>query len=115
VRAGAFTTGALQRAIAPEVGPLTISTFSNLRSAAFVQEQQSQPKPAARQRGWIGRHPALFGMAVGFGAGFLIGYLPADYDGPFHDEPRGWNGLYAGGIGAGTGLLVGAIVGAARK
>ena len=62
-----------------------------------------------RQRSWIGRHPVLFGTAVGFGAGFLIGYLPGD-DGVFEDQNAAFSGWVLGGVGAGVGALVGALV-----
>ena len=78
--------------------------------AAFRTHQQ----PAPQKRSWIGRHPALFGALVGFGSGFLIGYLPGD-DGVFDDFTAGFNGLVVGGVGAATGGAVGAIVGALTK
>ena len=62
----------------------------------------------------IGRHPVLFGTLIGFGGGFLIGYVPGD-DGVFDDFTAGFNGLVLGGIGAGIGAGLGAIVGAATK
>ena len=67
-----------------------------------------------RKRSWIGRHPVLFGAIVGFGAGFLIGYLPGD-DGVFDDFSAGFNGLVLGGVGGGGGAGIGAIVGASAK
>jgi hypothetical protein len=56
----------------------------------------------------------LFGALVGFGGGFLIGYLPGD-DGVFYDFTAEFNGLVLGGVGAGTGAAVGAVVGALSK
>src|SRR5207249_11689811 len=43
---------------------------------------------APRRRSWISRHPVFVGALVGFGAGFLIGYLPGD-DGVFDDFTAG--------------------------
>jgi hypothetical protein len=70
--------------------------------------------PAPRKRSWIGRHPALFGSLVGFGGGFLIGYLPGR-DGIFEDQDAAFGGWILGGVGAGAGALVGATVGAATR
>jgi hypothetical protein len=67
-----------------------------------VSARQISPQ----KRKWIGRHPMLFGSLIGFGAGFLAGYLPGD-DGVFHDFTAGFNGLVLGGIGAGAGAIVG--------
>lgn len=72
--------------------------------------QQREPQ----KRSWIGRHPVLFGTMVGFGAGFLIGYLPGD-DGVFDDFTAEFNGLVLGGAGAAVGAGIGAIAGAATK
>ena len=72
--------------------------------SALLRVQQ----PEQQQRSWIGRHPLLFGTLVGFGAGFLIGYLPGD-DGVFYDFTADFNGLVLGGVGAGVGALVGAV------
>jgi hypothetical protein len=48
----------------------------------------------------------LFGTLVGFGTGFLVGYLPGN-DAVFEDFTAGFNGLVLGGVGAGAGALVG--------
>jgi hypothetical protein len=77
---------------------------------AFRAHQQ----PAPQKRSWIQRHPAIFGALVGFGGGFLIGYLPGD-DGVFDDFTAGFNGWVMGGVGAATGGAVGAIVGALTR
>jgi hypothetical protein len=70
-----------------------------------VSFQSSQSVPS-EPRTWIARHPVLFGTLVGFGTGFLIGYLPGD-DGVFDDFVASFNGLVIGGIGAGAGAVVG--------
>lgn len=69
----------------------------------WFQSSQSVP---SEPRTWIARHPVLFGTLVGFGTGFLIGYLPGD-DGVFDDFVASFNGLVIGGIGAGAGAAVG--------
>lgn len=66
--------------------------------------------PGPRRRGWIRRHPVLFGALVGFGGGFLIGYLAGD-DGVFYDFTAEFNGVLLGGIGAGAGAVVGGVIG----
>jgi hypothetical protein len=70
--------------------------------------------PPARQRHWIARHPVFFGTLVGFGSGFLIGYLPGD-DGVFDDFTAGFNGWLLGGVGAGAGGALGAALGTTSK
>jgi hypothetical protein len=47
----------------------------------------------------------VFGALVGFGSGFLIGYLPGD-DGVFDDFDAEFNGLVLGGVGALAGAVV---------
>jgi hypothetical protein len=85
------------------------------RSPAFADSaMRARQQPGPKKQSWIGRHPALFGALVGFGGGFLIGYLPGD-DAVFDDFTAGFNGMVMGGIGAGTGAALGAIIGAARK
>ena len=92
----------LIRAVIPEVASMNLSEFSSDSSLLRLQ----QPRP--QKRSWIGRHPVLFGTLVGFGAGFLIGYLPGD-DGVFDDFVAEFNGLVLGGVGAGAGALVAAV------
>jgi len=72
--------------------------------SALLRLQQ----PGPQKRSWIGRHPLLFGTLAGFGADFLIGFLPGD-DGVFDDYVAEFNGLVLGRVGAGVGALVGAI------
>jgi hypothetical protein len=100
--------GWLTQATNREVARLSLSVDSADPSLRGLQQ------PGQQKHGWIGRHPVLFGALVGFGGGFLIGYLPGD-DGVFDDFVASFNGLVLGGVGAGTGAAVGAIVGAARK
>ena len=90
--------------------PTRLARSTAFGDSALRARQQTGP----RKRGWIGRHPVLFGTLVGFGAGFLIGYLPGD-DGVFDDFVASFNGLVLGGVGAGTGAAVGAVVGASTK
>jgi hypothetical protein len=103
-----LAAGWLKRAASRELARLNLAAAST--DSALLRVQQ----PGQRKRSWIGRHPVLFGTLVGFGSGFLIGYLPGD-DAVFDDFVASFNGLVLGGVGAGTGALVGAIVGAATK
>ena len=99
--------GWLKRAVAREVArPSTSVSFASSRFLLVLQQAQ-------QKRTWIGRHPVLFGTLVGFGGGFLSGFLPAD--GVFHDFTAGFAGIVWGGLGAGTGALVGGIVSAMRN
>lgn len=68
--------------------------------------------PAQPRRGWIGRHPVLFGALVGAGVGAAWAGSSSNFtDGMFSN---GGNALLGAGIGAGPGSLVGLIVGLAR-
>jgi hypothetical protein len=108
------------RAICPPPGPSAGADAPLARSAHLEVARLTQTEAAARtppvsqqpaSRGsWIARHPVLFGSLVGFGAGFLIGYLPGD-DGVFYDFTAEFNGMVLGGAGAGAGALVGWAVG----
>jgi hypothetical protein len=71
---------------------------------------QTQP----RRRNWVQRHPVWTAAMVGFGSGFLIGYLPGD-DAVFDDYVAGFNGAVVGGIGAGAGASIVAILQAVRR
>ena len=92
----------VQAAVARE-GARLMFTFPS-RSPYLGARQQPRQK-----RGWIGRHPVLVGTLIGFGGGFLIGYLPGD-DGVFDDFTAEFNGLVLGGVGAGVGAVSGAIL-----
>jgi hypothetical protein len=108
VRPPTAAGGWLEGAAGQEVHRLTRSTL--LLDSALRSRQQ----PAPPKRSWIGRHPVLFGTLVGFGGGFLIGYVPGD-DGVFDDYVASFNGLVMGGIGAGAGAAIGAAAGASTK
>ena len=95
----------LRKAVEREVTRLTLS----LGRAESLQAQQR----AARDRTWIGRHPALFGALVGAGAG-AVSSVPrwtelycaggGDEDCLFHG---GLGVLFGAGAGAGVGALIG--------
>ena len=100
--------GVFQRAVASDATRITLTRSAPRRSSHWPPQQTKQG------RSLIGRHPVLFGTLVGFGAGFLVGYLPGD-DGVFDDFTAGFNGWVLGGAGAGIGAGVGAIVRAATR
>ena len=82
--------------------------LANSEGSTSLRGQQ----PGQRQRSWLGRHPVLFGTLVGFGSGFLVAYAG---DQPnkgllFDDADVEANALVLGGLGAGIGALVAAIV-----
>jgi hypothetical protein len=95
-----LASDSLARSIATEIARLNESTPRDPRFMGLRQQGSSG------NRNWIQRHPVLFGTLVGFGTGFLIGYLPGD-DAIFEDFTAEFNGLVLGGIGAGAGALVG--------
>lgn len=66
----------------------------------------SEMKTEEKHKGWIKRHPVLFGTIVGFSSGFLIGYAGGD-DGILYDFTAGATGIILGGMGAGGGAFVG--------
>lgn len=94
------SAGWVERAVDREVSHLDHS--ASAARAAFQAVQQPQ------KRNWIRRHPVLFGAMVGFGGGFLIGYLPGD-DAVFDDFTAGFNGMVLGGVGALAGAIVGKV------
>lgn len=83
------------------------------REGSLVQ----QPGPG--DRGWIARHPTLFGALVGAGAGAVSAVTMenelfcsgGDEDCFFHGDRRV---LVGAGFGAGIGALVGLLVGSGR-
>ena len=99
-------TASLRRAVDRHVSELLLTAA---KSTVLPARRQQVTK-----RGWIKRHPALFGAAVGFWTGFFIGYLPGD-DGVFDDFTATFNGMVVGGIGAGVGAVTGAVVSAASR
>jgi hypothetical protein len=70
----------------------------------------SRTRQQTRDRNWIQRHPVLFGTMVGFGTGFMIGYIPGD-DAVFYDFTATFNGMVLGGAGAAAGAILGWTIG----
>ena len=91
-----FGMSSLSAAVAQATGPSTIARW---------RQQPNLPQPPVQKHNWIKRHRAAFGALVGFGSGFLIGYLPGD-DGVFDDFVADFNGLVLGGVGALAGAMV---------
>ena len=110
---------ALQRAEGLN-GPARLRLYSRLEWLQQVPQRQPAESPAqppkSPSRGWIGRHPALFGALVGAGAGAVATQTMdnelfcsgSDDDCIFHGGGRA---LIGAGIGAGVGSLVGWLVG----
>jgi hypothetical protein len=96
---------------ATTLGRVVVLEAERLARASTMAQGSTAPagERSAHKGNWIQRHPVLFGTAAGFGAGFLIGYLPGD-DAVFEDFTASSNGVVIGGIGAGAGALVGATI-----
>ena len=102
------------RHTASQPGPLlSASLHANFSSGRPREGRQGQPGEATREqrRSWVGRHPALTGAIVGFGAGCALVYLTADEDAIIAREGPA---LFFGGVGAGIGALIGWGVSRAR-
>jgi len=94
---------------------LALAKYNNRISQPPVMRLATEDDQRAHQkRGWIARHPVIFGAIVGFAVGFPVGYATgnsaargdpsSDYLTP---EEKG---LLIGGIGAGIGALIGKLV-----
>ena len=83
-------------------------------SRLAAERHATVPGQTPPRRSWAHRHPIATAAIVGGGTGFLIGYLPGD-DGVFYDFTAGFNGMVVGGIGAGAGASLVAIVRALRR
>jgi branched-subunit amino acid ABC-type transport system permease component len=102
---------------APPVTPGPIAASASREAERFGRAMRSEPRrtpvaqPAPARKGWIARHPALFGALVGFGAGCAVGGARVG-----GSEDNFFNALdefacpVVGGIGAGAGAIVGALV-----
>ncbi len=96
-------------------GPLARAAVREVQRLARLQQAPADaPRPTERRehRNWIARHPVLFGTAVGFGAGCLVGFAAGD-DGVLDDFTAGSNAVILGGALAGIGAVVGLVVGLA--
>ena len=79
---------------------------ARLSHLVLADARRAQETKAPKRRNWIQRHPSCFGAMIGFVGGFLIGFLPGD-DAVFDDYAAAFNGVVLGGIGAGTGAILG--------
>lgn len=96
-------------------GTLTSATLWELARPSQVEPSRWLPfarqggSQGAQQRGWVRRHPVLFGTLVGVGAGAVFGEF---YFGRKLDlGPHPLDMLYGAGIGAGIGSLLGFVLG----
>ncbi len=82
----------------------TNQIWQNKLQVAFSEKTRfnSMQSEVRESRGWIRRHPTLFGTLLGFGAGFAIGISQGDGD----DFSAEGLGLLYGGVGAGIGALI---------
>jgi hypothetical protein len=104
-----------QSALAPPSGALTASAareVSRLVRSMPPEPPKAQPiLPQPKAKGWIARHPKLFGALVGFGAGCIVG---ASQVGGSKDDFFNALDEFAcpavGGIGAGAGAFVASLV-----
>jgi hypothetical protein len=97
-------SGVLTASAAREVSRLVRSTAPEPRTA-----QPIQPQPT--RKGWIARHPKLFGALVGFGVGCTAGASRVGgSDDNFFNTLDELACPVVGGIGAGAGALVASLV-----
>lgn len=73
--------------------------------AARLAQSGSATLTSARRSNWVGRHPVLFGTALGAGAGLILSYVPAT--GGRNPDPR--MALLGAGVGAWGGLIASAV------
>ncbi len=107
--------GSLRSSAVDEASRVATATLDS-RDAFTRVRSQSQP----RNRNWIARHPAWFGMLVGAGAGAVSAVTMenelfcsgGDEDCFFHGGSRT---LVGAGFGAGIGAVTGLIVGLGSK
>ena len=84
------------------------------------QSGKREPQAGSQRRGWIARHPALFGALIGAGVGAVSAVTlenelfcsGGDEDCVFYGGSRA---LIGAGVGAGVGALVGWIAGLGNK
>ena len=103
-------------------GPARFGVFERSEWLQQVPRQRAEPvvPPPKSNRGWIGRHPALFGALVGAAAGTVLSLTMenegfrdgSDEDCLFHGGGRV---LIGAGAGAGIGSFVGWLVGLGSK
>lgn len=105
-RHSATNDGPIARSVRGEVLRLAV--------AGGAHHGLAQPQPSGRRPNWVQRHPVRTAAIVGAVSGFLIGYLPGD-DAVFYDFTAEFNGAVMGGIGAGAGASLVAIIQAVRR
>lgn len=99
-------------AVASSPGALTLSVAheaSHLARVTASAPTTTQPAPQqTKKKGWIGRHPVLFGALVGFGAGCVLGAsrVGGSQD-TFFNALDEFACPVVGGMGAGAGSVIG--------
>jgi hypothetical protein len=84
---------------------------AQVEPSRFLRRARQGGSQGSQQRGWIGRHPVLFGALVGAGPGVVFGEYELGRKG---DVAHGPDMLIGAGLGAGIGSLIGFVVGLAR-
>ena len=95
------TIRSIEQAVDRQVRRVMLSSTSD--------HSRFQVRPVPRDRNWIKRHPVIFGALVGFGGGFVAGYLAGD-DAVFEDFTKEFHGIAFGGIGALAGAILGELI-----
>ncbi len=101
---GASQKGAVAASAAREITRLVRSTAPEPR--------KSQPtQPPVKGKGWIARHPKLFGALVGFGAGCIgAASQVGGSEDTFFNTLDEFACPVVGGIGAAAGALIGSLL-----
>jgi hypothetical protein len=85
-------------------GPLLVAALREVRRESINASMSRQAAPPPQQKGWIGRHPVLFGALVGAGVGAV---LSTSIEGCWESDICPIELALGAGAGAGAGALVG--------
>lgn len=86
-----------------------LARSSRVDASRRLPSARQDPPQGSQSRGWISRHPVLFGTLLGGGLGALVGHQTF---GRMEDAPTSLAMLMGAGIGAAVGALIGVEVGA---
>jgi hypothetical protein len=100
-RQGATRLSWVEQAVDRQVSRLKFASAVRFSASKALQQ-------GSQKRSWVVRHPALSGALIGFGSGFLIGYLAGD-EGVFPDTDKEFNAAVLGGVGALAGAIMGEV------
>jgi hypothetical protein len=108
---------AAQHSAPPDTSPPSPERSIRREVARLILDETAAPRGAiqpAAKRNWVQRHPVRTAAIVGGMSGFAIGWAAGD-DAVFDDFTGEFNGLLLGGICAGAGASIVAIVQAVRR